>query len=276
MSATPYNPLDKHHLAESIAREFFKSNLHPLPPSEGFSGAGIYAIYYGGDYPLYAEIAKSLCVYTAIATKTQSAEMAGQPIPIYIGKSDPPGSRKGLFAGVGDTETSADDGKAADEDTEKLLTEKPVHRKLFARLVKHSKSISATQNLKLTDFKCRYMLVDEIWVPLGEARLVAAFKPIWNVLIEGFGSNVEGGGRTGTARSVWDILHPGRKDDLRFQLDPKIEVEIVKDLREAKDRRTLALAIDRHREAKKAFAIARKKSHGDQSATSHVTEDDES
>ncbi len=260
MAALPYNPLDKLHLAESIAREFFKGSLHPLPPSEGFSGAGIYAIYYGGDYPLYADVAESLRLYEASIGKLAAAEISKQPVPLYIGKSDPPGSRKGLFAGMSEMESLARDDAEASEATETLLTETPGHRKLFERLKKHSRSILSTKNLKLGDFKCRYMLVDEIWVPLGEAKLVAAYKPIWNVLIEGFGSNVEGGGRTETARPVWDIIHPGRKDGLRFQLDPKVETAIIQDLQAAKDRLTLTLAIERHREAKKAFAAARKKS----------------
>ena len=103
---------------------------------------------------------------------------------------------------------------------QELLVHKPKHTKLFARLRKHAASIGAVNNLRLGDFKCRYMLVDEIWVALGEARLVALFTPVWNVLVEGFGSNVEGGGRERTARSVWDILHPGRKDSLAIQVAP--------------------------------------------------------
>lgn len=115
-------------------------------------------------------------------------------------------------------------------------------------------------NLRLEDFKCRYMLVDEIWVPLGEARLVARFRPLWNVLIEGFGSNPEGGGRKDTARSVWDILHPGRKEALGVQVDTSIEASIIASLRNAPNLRALADAIAAHREAKQKFAKLRKKS----------------
>ncbi|MBI3192098.1 MAG: Eco29kI family restriction endonuclease, partial [Pedosphaera parvula] len=127
-------------------------------------------------------------------------------------------------------------------------------------LKKHGTSISATTNLKREDFKCRYMLVDEVWVALGEARLVALFRPVWNVLIEGFGSNVEGGGRESTARSVWDILHPGRKDSLAIQVDAQIEEKIVNDLRSATTLNELKAAIRIHREAKRQFAAVRKKS----------------
>ena len=246
--SNPYNPLDKNHLADSIAREFFKQKLHPLPP-ESFSGAGIYAIYYGGPFPLYAPIAASLRAYEEAQGQETRHPAPKQPRPIYIGKSDPPGSRKGLFAGVGDD--------AAEKEAEELLTVTPKHSKLYSRLFKHSKSNRDT-NLKLSDFKCRYMLVDEIWVPLGEARLVASLKPVWNVLIEGFGGNVEGGGRTDTARSVWDILHPGRKEDLGVQVAPELEKTIVQALRKAKDIEALAAAIAAHRDAKIKFRKARK------------------
>lgn len=140
-----------------------------------------------------------------------------------------------------------------------MLVHKPKHTKLFARLRKHAASIGAVNNLRLGDFKCRYMLVDEIWVALGEARLVALFTPVWNVLVEGFGSNVEGGGRERTARSVWDILHPGRKDSLAIQVAPELEANILTGLRSARSIEELKAAIKLHREAKRQFAEAWKK-----------------
>lgn len=253
----PYNPLDKNHLADSIAREFFKRELHPLPPSP-FPGAGIYAIYYRGDFCLYNPIALSCKKYESAVEKGIQPAGITQPMPLYIGKSDPPGSRKGLYVGAAEEA----DATLPEEEAQELLTETPKHRRLFARLTKHAKSIGMTRNLRLEDFRCRYMLVDEIWVPLGEARLVATFTPLWNVLIEGFGSNPEGGGRKDTARSVWDILHPGRKEDLGIQVNPAIEERILQDLRGAKDTDELARAVAQHRDAKKAFAKARKETQG--------------
>ncbi len=102
------------------------------------------------------------------------------------------------------------------------------------------------------------MLVDEIWVPLGEARLVDWFRPIWNVTVEGFGSKVEGGGRTTTARSVWDILHPGRKESLGIQVGSSVETKIVTALRDAKTIEQLRAAIKAHRDARRLFAKERK------------------
>jgi hypothetical protein len=235
-----YNPLDKDHLAESIVREFFKLRLHPLPPADPFTGAGIYALYYKGDFLLYRNVAQSLWEFTDRVSQEQ-------PTPIYIGKSDPPGSRKGIF------EEGGDDGQEGEEEAREVLTTRPKHRKLFVRLRQHAASISATKNLRLKDFECRYMLVDEVWVPLGEARLVNWFRPLWNVLIEGFGSNVEGGGRSTTARPVWDILHPGRKESLGIRVAPEIEDRVVSDLRSASTLNALHAAIKAHRDAKLAF-----------------------
>ncbi|MCU0785160.1 MAG: Eco29kI family restriction endonuclease [Verrucomicrobia bacterium] len=241
-----YNPLDKDHLAESIVREFFKRQLHPLPPAESFAGAGIYALYYRGDVPLYREISNSLKRFLA----TRQTPVAEQPTPIYIGKSDPPGSRKGLF----EEETSEE----GEEEVLEVLTSKPKHRRLHERLRQHGVSISLTQNLKAEDFQCRYMLVDEVWVALGEARLVDWFRPAWNVLIEGFGSKVEGGGRATTARSVWDILHPGRKENLGIQVAPRVEAKLVADLRNSGTFDELRSAIKAHRDAKRQFRKDRK------------------
>jgi hypothetical protein len=245
-----YNPLDKDHLAESIVREFFKGPLHALPPPEPFAGAGIYALYYRGDFPLYRHISTSLTRFLA----TEPGSLPQQPIPIYIGKSDPPGGRKGSIE-----EEATEEGEAQ---AQEVLSSKPEHRRLHERLRQHGKSISLTTNLRLQDFRCRYMLVDEIWVALGEARLVDWFKPAWNILIEGFGSKVEGGGRATTARSVWDILHPGRKENLGLQVLPELEQKVVDALRTAHDIDELRAAIKAHRDAKRQFRKGRQQQAG--------------
>ncbi len=52
-----FNPLDKTNLAESVRDHLLKRAIVKLPP-ERFPGAGIYAIYYTGDFPAYQKIAK--------------------------------------------------------------------------------------------------------------------------------------------------------------------------------------------------------------------------
>jgi Eco29kI restriction endonuclease len=170
----PFNPLDKRQLAKSVAEALLVSNLHPFPPPERFLGAGIYAIYYFGNCPIYSRLVER--------------NLAGSvPIPIYVGKAIPNGGRKG------DRELDASVG-----------------RSLHARLAHHANSIRQATNLDVEDFKCRYLVVDDVWIPLGESLLVRQFQPLWNVVVEGFGNNPTGGPRQGQERSHWDTLHPGR------------------------------------------------------------------
>ena len=53
-------------------------------------------------------------------------------------------------------------------------------------------------------------MVDDIWIPLGENMLIETFKPIWNIVIDGFGNKDPGNRRATQYRSSWDVLHPGR------------------------------------------------------------------
>jgi hypothetical protein len=169
-----FNPLDKTNLAASVRDHLLKRTISSLPP-ERFTGAGIYAIYYVGSFPAYQKIAK-------VNPSNPKA------IPIYVGKAVPPGARKGGFD----------------------LTVEPGDV-LYRRLMDHVSSITQAKNLDLNDFKCRFLLVDDIWIPLGESLLIETFKPVWNLLVDGFGHHDQGSSRTGQKKSAWDTLHPGRK-----------------------------------------------------------------
>jgi Eco29kI restriction endonuclease len=58
MAYQPYNPFDKIHLSESVARALLACPVVPLPPPEPFLGAGIYTLYYTGNFPAYHRIAE--------------------------------------------------------------------------------------------------------------------------------------------------------------------------------------------------------------------------
>lgn len=169
----PFNPLDKKHLGESVGQAMLRGKIVPLDSLERFDGAGIYAIYYTGDFKAYAALsdANSDGHFTA---------------PIYVGKAVPKGARKGGGLDL------------------------PPGVVLFDRLNEHRKSIEATKNLSISDFYCRYLVVEDIWIPLGESLLIARFSPIWNQLIDGFGNHDPGKGRHAGLRPRWDVLHPGR------------------------------------------------------------------
>ncbi len=170
----PFNPLDKKNLGVSVADELLAQELEPLPP-EPFIGAGIYAIYYKGNYQPYKKI--------SLATNKSKTT-----VPIYVGKAVPEGARKGGFG------LDADPGKV-----------------LFKRLREHAASIEQVKNLKISDFLCAYLVVEDIWIPLGESLLISKFKPLWNFVVDGFGNHTPGEGRFKQERSKWDVLHPGRE-----------------------------------------------------------------
>lgn len=174
MGETPFNPLDKRHLGESVAKALLDRPKGPLLPEKGFTGAGIYAIYYIGEFPPYRPLAER--------NRDRTNER-----PIYVGKAVPPGARKGGF-GLGMAPGPA----------------------LYLRLREHARSIQETASLRLADFYCRYLIADDIWIPLGESLLIERFQPLWNVVIEGFGIHTPGAGRKKQVRSKWDTLHPGR------------------------------------------------------------------
>ncbi len=190
----PYNPLDKENLGKSVAEKLLDCQPSPLPP-ETFIGAGVYAIYYIGDCPAYASIA-------AIEDEDHLKP------PIYVGKAVPAGARKG---GLG-------------------LSKEP-GTVLSRRLRQHANSIKQAENLDLSDFYCRYLVVDDIWIPLGESLLIEMFSPIWNKVIDGFGIHDPGRGRRVQRRSQWDVLHPGRPWVESQGSSDKTKAEILENLR---------------------------------------------
>ncbi|VEN72964.1 Restriction endonuclease [Candidatus Desulfarcum epimagneticum] len=190
---TPYNPLDKANLGESVADALLRKPQIRLSDVKRFAGAGIYAVYFGGDFPPYAPI---------------SSKGNGE-IPIYVGKAVPPGARKGGFG------LDADPGAA-----------------LYKRLKEHSESIEQAANINPDDFSCRYLSVDDIWIPLGEALLIAKFCPLWNKIIDGFGNHDPGKGRYKQARSRWDTLHPGRSWAIKCQTRSENADQIITEVEE--------------------------------------------
>ncbi|HEY1091905.1 MAG TPA: Eco29kI family restriction endonuclease, partial [Burkholderiaceae bacterium] len=104
-------------------------------------------------------------------------------------------------------------------------------RALFGRLKEHAESIAATSTLDLADFSCRYLVVDDIWIPLGESLLIAKFSPIWNTHIDGFGNHDPGKGRYQGMRPRWDVLHSGREWAQRCAPRPESAEQIASEVR---------------------------------------------
>lgn len=167
----PFNPLAMENLGESIVHALHLQEPVPLALVPEFDGAGVYALYYHGKFPAY---------------KALAAINAEQLIePIYIGKASPSGARKGIDLA---TQTTA----------------------LTKRLKDHKKSIEAATNLEIEDFSARWLVMEDVWIALGESAMIRRHQPVWNARIDGFGNHAPVRGRAKGARPQWDTLHPGR------------------------------------------------------------------
>jgi Eco29kI restriction endonuclease len=205
--ATPYNPLDKGNLGVSVREALLKQPVLPLLEllvksknryANKFLGAGIYAVYYIGDFP----------VYKSVADQNRENQFAA---PIYVGKAVPEGARKGG-----------------------LLDPAKGTNALFDRLKIHAQSIDEVSNLRLEDFHFRYLVVDDIWIPLGEAYMIERFQPVWNKKVDGFGNKTPGERRKTQFTSLWDTVHPGRHyvGTLSLPPNPKTAEHILKEIEE--------------------------------------------
>ncbi|MCD6415475.1 MAG: Eco29kI family restriction endonuclease [Planctomycetes bacterium] len=184
-SSKVFDPLDYHNIADAVVRGLLERMPQPLADVARFPGAGIYALYYLGDFEPYLPISDRDC-----------------SIPIYVGKAIPPGARKG-----------------ADRFDPNL------GEPLYRRLKQHAASINDAENLQLSDFRCRHLRVQHIWIALAEQVLVQRFRPLWNTVIDGFGNHPPGRGRRSMRRPRWDIIHPGR--DWALDLTPQETAEDI-------------------------------------------------
>ena len=127
----------------------------------------------------------------------------GERTPIYVGKADPPGRRQGRAPAASPTVA------------------------LYRRLVRHAESIESVYNLDLSDFRCRWLVLDPVWIGLTEQVLIAEYQPIWNVVVDGFGNNDPDRGRWNQRRSQWDTLHPGREWAFNLQDRGETDAEVL-------------------------------------------------
>jgi len=168
-----FNPLDKRNLGKSVVDALLHSTEKPLAEVDIAAGAGVYAIYYRGGFSYYDPL--------SALNKEAGA------YPIYIGKAIPKGGRKGT---------------ALDASLDSVALSK--------RLLEHAASIMSVPSLAIQDFSFRSLIVDDIWITLGEAFVIQKFQPLWNQVVEGFGNHDPGTGRYRGRRPLWDELHPGR------------------------------------------------------------------
>ena len=184
MPRRPFNRLEHVYRNDAFAelvkdgvRFFNGTPVLSLPPEERFNGTGVYAIYYIGKSKLYGRYAE--------------LNRLSYAYPIYVGKAVPKGWRQARTSHV-----------ETDQSTE-----------LHDRLRQHSNSIGHAANLKANDFMCRFVIFEgdgSDMISAVEAALIKITRPLWNVIVDGFGNHDPGSGRYEQARSDWDVIHPGR------------------------------------------------------------------
>jgi len=186
-----FNPLAKRNVGKSVVDALLETAALPLKAVGIFPGAGVYAIYYHGSFPNYRPLSQ--------------LNQVDATYPIYVGKAIPKGGRKG---------TSSD---ASLDSTA-----------LSKRLQEHKASIEAVGSLKIEDFTYRSLVVDDIWISLGETLVIQRFQPLWNQVVDGFGNHDPGAGRHGGMRPLWDELHPGRSWAVKCQPPKLTMMQILK------------------------------------------------
>lgn len=199
-----FDPLGYESLGHSVIRALMASPANALDDIGSFTGVGIYALFYRGDFPSYAKLAEY----------NRNSEHPDE-WPIYIGKAESgSGKRKGLEDIFGKTSVRA----------------------LSTRIRAHRNSISQTPTLRTSDFSVRLLTMPPVWVPLAEAMAIRLFAPLWNATVDGFGNHAPGKGRAAGKRPMWDTLHPGRAwavDLPQHQLElAQIEHEVGRRLEE--------------------------------------------
>jgi len=188
-----FNPLAKRNLGKSVADALLESPVFPLSNVGNFPGAGVYAIYYFGAFPCYKPL--------SALNRTDAL------YPIYVGKAIPKGGRKGIS-----TDASLDSAA------------------LSKRLQEHRASIEAVDSLHIEDFSYRCLVVDDIWISLGETLIIQKFQPVWNQVVDGFGNHDPGSGRYGGMRPSWDELHPGRAWAAKYKAPKLARPQIIQSI----------------------------------------------
>ena len=167
----PFDPLNRVNLGRSLETALLARFLTPLSAVPPFWGSGIYALYFRGS-----------------SAHSLYGRLAESPSPIYVGRAVPRGARKGLVEAEADRYSKA----------------------LWTRLDEHRDSVEQARDLDVADFRCRWLVADMLFVPMAESLMIQTYRPLWNVLLDGFGNHDPGSGRYDQERAPWDTLHEGR------------------------------------------------------------------
>lgn len=199
MPRTIFDPGDTNAIGRMVSIALIAQERVPLAEVTPAYGAGVYAIYYEGDHPLYGAI-------------------SGTETPIYAGKADP---------AKGGASNPRDQG---DKLTARLLE----HAKTIRTAENYATNLPAHLTpISLADFTCRRLVCATNAQLVAERHLISTFWPLWNSDTKacwGMSKHGDSAKTRANKRSPWDVVHPGRA----WALDPDLEDSMSPDEIKAK------------------------------------------
>ena len=180
MPRSTFDPADPKVVARMVSIALLAQPLTPLRNVTRSYGSGVYAIYYQGNYPLYAGI-------------------SGSETPIYVGKADP----------------AQHDASTTREQGEKLTKRLAEHAAAISTAELYSSALRRRNGtIRLADFHCRRLVCATNAQLAAERHLILMFWPLWNSETRtcwGFGKHGDAAKTRRNKRSPWDVVHPGRR-----------------------------------------------------------------
>lgn len=188
-----FDPSDPKTVGRMVSIALIAQPVVPLASVRPSYGAGVYAIYYTGDHPLYRRI-------------------SGTETPIYVGKADP---------NNGDASTPREQGPRL---TGRLIE----HAGTITTAERYATEAQLPEGLapiRLVDFSCRRLVCATNAQLVAERHLIRMFWPVWNSDTKacwGMSKHGDAAKTRKNKRSPWDVVHPGRAWALDDDLDDKI------------------------------------------------------
>lgn len=193
-----FDPSDPKTVGRMVSIALLAQPMVPLSSVRPAYGAGVYAIYYAGDHPLYARI-------------------SGTETPIYVGKADPAN---------GDASTTREQGS-------KLTGRLIEHAGTIATAERYALDVGLPPDLspiQLADFTCRRLVCATNAQLVAERHLIRSFWPIWNSDTKacwGMSKHGDAAKTRRNKRSPWDVVHPGRAWALDAELENNASADEV-------------------------------------------------
>ncbi|MFL6144330.1 MAG: Eco29kI family restriction endonuclease [Labedaea sp.] len=136
----------------------------------------------GADMPSFGGPGLYAIYYEGVSVELYRP-VSGLTIPLYVGQS------RSTNSATGRTNPSA--------------------RPLYLRVQQHRRSI-IEGDLPPDEFSVRLLEMPDVHIDLGENGLRVGYKPVWNAILNGFGSHEQGATTRQSGRSKWDTVHEGR------------------------------------------------------------------